>query len=94
MLLEHVSRHVRLPVFQVWFRFQETNRTIEKLRETVSKQDEEIASLRKERIEMEARGKQTSNQSEALERNVLNELNEECRRIAHALGRSVFNPCV
>ena len=56
------------------------------MRETLRKQEEEISRLRKERKELEDREMENSAVWERQDKSMLEELNEECRKMAALLG--------
>jgi hypothetical protein len=56
------------------------------MRETLRKQEEEITKLRKERKEHEERGAETVGLMERQDRTLLDDINEECRRVAALVG--------
>ena len=73
----------------------ETVRTNERMRDTLRKQEEEITKLRKERKEQDMRSTEVISLMEKQDRSLLDDINEECRRIAALIGtqpRVVSNP--
>ncbi|XP_021371725.1 myosin-3-like isoform X3 [Mizuhopecten yessoensis] len=65
---------------------QDYQREIDKLTETVRQQEEELRKLKTERIQWIHHDRQNSTVLDRMERTVVNEVNEECRRTANVLG--------
>lgn len=84
--LESVSVHPSINSLQCDIYSQDTSRTNERMRETLRKQEEEISRLRRERKDQEERGTETVSLMEKQDRSLLDDINEECRRIAVLVG--------
>ncbi|XP_060081295.1 uncharacterized protein LOC132560648 [Ylistrum balloti] len=65
---------------------QDYQREIDKLTEIVRQQEEELRKLKTERIQWIHQDRQNSTVLDKLERTVVNEVNEECRRTSNVLG--------
>ena len=68
--------------------FQDTFKQMDRLRETVKKQEEEINSLRGEKQEISAREREMIASTEKHERAIITDLNELCKRLADIVGGS------
>ncbi len=68
-----------------WY-FQDTFKQMDRLRDTVHKQEEEIDHLRTERQEQVAREREMMASQDKHERGVVAQLNDECRKIAEIIG--------
>ena len=60
---------------------------MDRLRETVRKQEAEIDRLRTERQEQVSRERETMGAVDKLERSVISDINEECRKVADIIGQ-------
>ncbi|XP_052074694.1 myosin-15-like isoform X4 [Mytilus californianus] len=69
------------------FSLQDFQQEIDKLQDTIRMQEEEIKQLRGERAEVLKLAKDNQG-SERVERTIINEINEECRKNSHVLGIS------
>ena len=67
---------------------QETHRSIDRLRETIRHQEDELQRLRQENMEIRTSHQDSANSVETFERAIIDEINEECRRTAQVLGIS------
>jgi uncharacterized membrane protein (DUF106 family) len=72
------------------FFLQETAQAMEKMREAVRRQDDELERLRKERKELQSREEEAARASEKYDQTVLNELQQEYQRLAQALIMKSF----
>ena len=65
---------------------QETLRQIQRLRETIEHQEEEIIRLRAENTDLLQRERENLLAIEKQEKTVIQEINEECKKTADSLG--------
>lgn len=65
---------------------QDTERVLDKLRDELTAKEEEIRALRNECNSMHQLESDVSIALDKLEKLVVNELNDECRKTAHLLG--------
>lgn len=66
----------------------EHKQEVDRLRETIMKQEEELRSLREERLRWARQQKEQMYNSEKFERTLINEINDECRKTSEMLGLS------
>lgn len=66
----------------------EHKQEVDRLRETIMKQEEELRSLREERLRWTRQQKEQMYNSEKFERTLINEINDECRKTSEMLGLS------
>lgn len=59
---------------------------IDALRETIRKQEEELKTLRSERQLQSQQSREVTSHLDRIEKTVVHEVNEECRKIANILG--------
>ena len=70
------------------FSIQEHKKEVDKLRETIRIQEEELRQLREERQRSSRQQKEFGSTFDKTERTLVNEINEECRRTSEVLGLS------
>jgi uncharacterized membrane protein (DUF106 family) len=63
---------------------------MDKMREAVRRQDDELERLRKERKELQSREEEAARAAEKYDQTVLNELQQEYQRLAQALIMKSF----
>ena len=77
---------------------QDHKKEVDKLRETIRIQEEELRQLREERQRWSRQQKEFGSTFDKTERTLVNEINEECRRTSEVLGLSPrkvnINRCV
>ena len=61
---------------------------MDKMREAVRRQDEELERLRKERKELQSKEEEVSRATDKYEQTILNELQQEYQRLAQAFNKS------
>ena len=68
------------------FNYQDHKKEIDKLRETIRIQEEELRQLREDRQRWVRQQKEFGTTFDKTERTLVNEINEECRRTSEVLG--------
>ena len=70
------------------FIFKDHKKEVDKLRETIKIQEEELRQLREDRQRWVRQQKEFGSTFDKTERTLVNEINEECRRTSEVLGLS------
>lgn len=68
------------------FIFKDHQKEIDKLRETIRIQEEELRQLREDRQKWVRQQREFGSTFDKTERTLVNEINEECRRTSEVLG--------
>ena len=65
---------------------QENHRSVERLRDTIHRQEEQLERLHKEHKDLTGQQQETHAATDTHDRAILNDINDECRKIAGVLG--------